>query len=137
MKRFAIIALSVVIILLLSGCTISTQLSSAYDKAEVETAAKEIVMLAEGGEYSAIIDRLSPAVADALTAEGLRDGWAPVLEKIGAHGEYKSVAVIGQSDKATGEEYAVAVIVSSHENGTSQFTLSFNEDLELVGLYLK
>lgn len=140
MKRFRVFMLSVSLLFLLgllAGCGLSMQLSSAYDKTEVESAAKEVVMLAEAGDYAAIIDRLSPSVADALTVESLREGWSPVLEKLGAHSEYKSVVVVGQKDTASGEEYAVAVIVSSHENGTSQFTLSFNEELELVGLYLK
>ncbi|MGI5900510.1 MAG: DUF3887 domain-containing protein [Christensenellales bacterium] len=137
MKKLTALVLFVVIISLLSGCGLSMQLSSDYDKAEVESAAKEIVLLADDGDYAAVIDRLSPGVSQALTAESLKESWEPVLEKIGAHGEYKSVVVIGQADKSTGEEYAVAVIVSSHENGTSQFTLSFNQQLDLVGLYLK
>ena len=43
----------------------------------------------------------------------------------------------GTTDKTTGEEYAVAQVSVKHENANLVYTLSFDKDLALVGLYLK
>ena len=43
----------------------------------------------------------------------------------------------GTKDETTGEEYAVVQVMAKHENANLTYTLSFDKDLMLVGLYLK
>jgi hypothetical protein len=43
----------------------------------------------------------------------------------------------GTKDSTTGEEYAVAQVLCAHEDGNVLYTLSFDTELQLVGLYLK
>ena len=72
-----------------------------------------------------------------ITADQLREGWASIYEKAGAFVSVTKTTFSGTTDKTTGEEYAVAQVSVKHENANLVYTLSFDKDLALVGLYLK
>ena len=74
---------------------------------------------------------------DQLTPEALEAAWGGTLESFGAFKDYKTVATASTQDTATKEDYAVVGLVCTYENGEGTFTLSFDKDLALVGLYLK
>ncbi len=133
-----IVALTFVLALSLSliGCA-GASLPEGFDKEEVGTAAEEIVGLATAGDYDSIIAALRDDVKSAITADQLKEGWAPVYEKAGAFDSVSKMELSGTKDKTSGEEYAVAQVMVKHANATLLYTLSFDKDLALVGLYLK
>jgi hypothetical protein len=140
MKKQISLIVAVTLILALSlslfGCA-GTPLPEGFDKDEVGTAAEEIVGLATAGDFDAIIASLREDVAASITADQLKEGWAPAYQKAGAFVSITKTALSGVTDKATGEEYAVAQVLVKHEGGSLVYTLSFDQDMMLVGLYLK
>ena len=134
----AIIALTFVLALSLSliGCA-GTPLPKGFDADEVGTSAEEIVGLATAGDYDSIIAALREDVKSAITVDQLKEGWAPVYEKAGAFVSISKTALSGAKDKTTGEEFAVAQVLVKHEKASLVYTLSFDKDMMLIGLYLK
>ena len=135
-RRLFLALMSLVLSISLIGCA-GKPLPEGFDKDEVGSAAEEIVGLATAGDYDSIISLMRADLQSAITADQLRDGWAAVYEKVGAFDGVTKIAFSGTADETTGDEYAVAQVLVKHANASLVYTLSFDKDLALVGLYLK
>lgn len=140
MKKQIKTILSAALILVLSmsmiGCA-ANKLPEGFTEEDVGTAAEEIVGLATMGDYDSIILSLRDDLKSGVTADQLREGWASIYEKAGAFDSITKTVFSGTKDETTGEEYAVVQVMAKHENANLTYTLSFDKDLMLVGLYLK
>lgn len=140
MKKLIKSIITVTLILALSvgllGCA-GTPLPEGFDAEEVGTAAEEIVGLATAGDFDSIIAMLREDIRNTVTVDQLKEGWAPSYEKAGAFVSITKTALTGATDKTTGEEYAVAQVLVKHEGASLVYTLSFDKDMALIGLYLK
>ena len=140
MKKQMQAIVTVVLVLALSlsliGCA-GAPLPKGFDADEVGTAAEEIVGLATTGDYDSIINALRDDLKSSITADQLKEGWAPLFEKAGAFDSITKTVFSSTKDKTTGEEYAVVQVLAKHANANLIYTLSFDKDLALVGLYLK
>ena len=140
MNKMIKTALSVVMVLALSVGMIACaggKLPEGFDKDEVGSAAEEIVGLATTGDYDSIINALRDDLKSSITADQLKEGWAPLFEKAGAFDSITKTVFSSTKDKTTGEAYAVVQVLAKHANANLIYTLSFDKDLALVGLYLK
>ena len=133
-----IMAITLVLALSLSlfGCS-AKPLPEGFDSEEVGTAAEEIVGLATMGDFESIIGYMRDDLKDSITADQLKEGWASIYEKAGAFDSITKTVFSSTKDQTTGEEYAVVQVMAKHENANLIYTLSFDKDLALVGLYLK
>ena len=140
MNRTIKTVLSVVMILALSMGMIACaggKLPEGFDKDEIGTSAEEIVGLATEGDYDSIILALRDDLKTSITADQLKEGWAATYEKAGAFKSISKTVFSSAKDKTTGEEYAVVQVMAKHENANLVYTLSFDKNLALVGLFLK
>ena len=140
MNKMIKTALSVVMVLALSVGMIACaggKLPEGFDKDEVGSAAEEIVGLATTGDFDSIINALRDDLKSSITADQLKEGWASLFEKAGAFDSITKTVFSSTKDKTTGEEYAVVQVLAKHANANLIYTLSFDKDLALVGLYLK
>ena len=135
-KQFVTILLVIALSLGAAGCA-AKSLPEGFDAEEVGTTAEEIVGLATMGDYDSLIGYLRDDLKNSVTADQLKEGWGPVIENAGAFEGITKTALSGTTDKTTGEEYAVVQVLVKHENASLLYTLSFDKDLALVGLYLK
>jgi len=135
-KQFFVSLLIAITCLSVAGCA-ATPLPDDFDADEVTARAEEIVGYASDGDYATIIDNLRDDLKDAVTADQLAESWDSTYERVGAFESVKKVVLSGTTDSSTGEEYAVAQVLCVHEDGNVLYTLSFDADLCLVGLYLK
>lgn len=134
----AIVTLTLVLALSLSLFACGAKpLPEGFDADEIGTSAEEIVGLATMGDYESIIGYMRDDLKGAITADQLKEGWAPIYEKAGAFVSITKTALTGAADKTTGEEYAVAQVLVKHEKASLVYTLSFDKDMMLIGLYLK
>ena len=136
MKKAMILTLVLAMAVLLAACG-GAKLAEIYDEDQVTARAKEAVDVINTLDYEAMTALMREDLRDQLTAEALQEAWDPLLSESGAFEEYKSVTVVGQKSQSTGEDYAVAVVVCRYENATRTFTLSMDENLDLVGMYMK
>lgn len=123
--------------LLIMGCAAPAALAPDFDAAAIGEQAAAVIALANAGDYEGICACLREDLSDALDAAKLEAGWGPVLARAGAFKKLAKLSLYGTTDGKTGEDYAVVVARCRYAGGRLTYTLSFDRDGALVGLYLK
>ena len=134
MKKLLTIIISVLLTLTLSSCT--KELPEQYDEATLLDAALATIELANTLDYEAIASSVREDLYSDTLVEDIKNGWDPILSIAGAYKEYTQYQATYTTDE-DGYEYAVIAIVCKYENDTLTYTLSYDEDYNLVGLYMK
>lgn len=128
MKRIVITVLSVVALFALAACG-----GNKVDDATTEkfsTKAEEVVLLLNDGNYQDVYAMFDVEMEAALPVEDMEE-FTPVIEQ---SGDFEQI------DKASVEEqdgYYVVVLVANYSEEDRVFTISFNENEEVAGLYIK
>jgi len=136
MKKLIKIVLFFGLLLTFTACS-SDKLSSSFDKDEVTDKAKAVVEVINTKDYAAIIALFRSDLQDQITADQLQQAFDEQLEAAGTFSDFKSIVIKSENDNSTNEEYAVVILEAVYENKTLIYTISFDTDLELVGLYMK
>lgn len=108
---------------------------SAFQEEEVTAQVELIVNLLDEGDYEAIRQVASEKLQSYLTLETMEQA----KESIGADwGSFQSFGHIymGEVDQM-GQRYVVVQVNVSYENISVTYTMSFDEDMKLAGLYMK
>lgn len=139
MKKPVIFGMALVLCMgILTGCGSSTKLSEHFDEETVIAEAERIVELANAEKYDEIINQnLDEDYREQFTTSMLRDAVSPLLDERGAFREFGKEVVLGQNDETNDLSYAVAVIQAKYVDGNIQFTITFDEDMTLAGLYVE
>ena len=135
MKRFA--ALAAVLAVLLCGCSGMSAMDASYSEDDVAAAAQEVVALANAAAYGEICGLIREDLRASITEDALQDAWGATLTNAGAFVETDQLRFYGTTDESTGEAYATVILTAKYARGQLTYTLSFDHDLALVGLYLK
>ncbi|MEG0804248.1 MAG: DUF3887 domain-containing protein [Pygmaiobacter sp.] len=106
-------------------------LPEGFDEATVRTAAQEVVTQLSAKDYDAIITRMDQSTAATIGKDKIEKAWTPYAEARGAFQSFKKEKFYGENG------YGVASVVALYEQGKVTFTLSFNQEMQLVGLILK
>ncbi len=134
-KAGALVLSSVLCMVLLAGCT-GQKLSADFVEADVKTAAENVISLINNKDSDALLALCTVRMEDALTDDVLDK----IYEAISEGGQFKSIEAVsigGQTDKASDEEFAVAVVKAKYEIKTFTFTISFTKQMKLAGLYYR
>lgn len=135
MKRnILLLALLLIVALLASGCY---QFPESFDEGEVTEAAHQAVALLSSGDYAGLNAMLREDLRESLDAAALEAEFGPLIAELGAFESVTASATAGTKDKETKEPYAVIVLACAYENGKADYTMYFDEEMALVGLYLK
>ncbi|MPN23109.1 hypothetical protein SDC9_170494 [bioreactor metagenome] len=130
MKKLIAVCLSALLCAaLLAGC--GGGLSDAYDEEKVVSLAHEVVTDLNNNDYDAVVAMMNDTMKAALPTDKLSEAWAPVSEQLGAFDSFVKDAT---SEK---DSIATIVVLAKYANANLTFTISFNTDLQLVGLYMK
>lgn len=137
MKKALCFVLILAALLSLSACGAGTGLPEGFEETAVLARAEELITLINTKDYTAVVSQLRDDLESAITPEELEAAWGPALEKAGAFVEVTKAVVSGTKDQATGEDYAVAILVCKYENASLTYTISVDANLEIVGMYMK
>jgi len=135
-KRFISILCVISLAAALAGCGYS-KLSDGFKEDEVIAQAQEVITQLSEGNYQAVTDMTRADLQDDLSASALETALGNILTSAGTFRSFGKSTVVGQQDQKTGEDYAVTVTVVQYENSKLTYTISFDEKLQIVGLYLK
>lgn len=124
------------VMVLLAGCS-SAKLASAFDEQTVKDTATEVVADSSKGDYESIWNMFSKEMQAALSAADLTKSIQTNFANPGVFKKIKDIAVVGQKDKKTNTDQAVAVVVAEYENQKITYTISFNTDMKISGFYMK
>lgn len=140
MKTKQIIGLTVLLsaVFLLAGCEKKEQLSEVFDAANVKEEAKQVIELINSNDYDTLAnEKWNTALKAQLPAEAMRSSIKPLVDELGTFDSITNEAVTGQQDKDTDQEFAVAVIIAKYEKRKAQYTISFDTDMKVAGVYIK
>ena len=121
--------------LVLSGCR-GQALAPVFDPEAVEQSAREVVLMLNQQDSAGLLALSDDRLAEVLTQDVMADIYDALAEG-GAFEEFGQVRVSGMTDEASGGDFAVVVLVAKYQNRSFVFTISFNEQMELAGLYYR
>lgn len=130
--KYVMPALAAVLLLSLAACGSSFE----YDKDAADKRAREVTDVLVAQDYDAIVALFREDLQSLTTAEDFKAAWDPYLQDAGAFVEIKGVSTAGQTDKAD-NQYIVAAVSCKYENAARTYTIVFDTDLNVTGLYLK
>lgn len=134
MKKVMLAAGIFVLALALAGCGAKLDPEIAQG---AEAKAQEVVTCISQGDYQSVTDMAREDLREALSPEALAQALDPILAEAGDFVELGKYASTGSTDKNSGEVYAVVAAVGVYANDKLTYTISFDLDLALTGLYVK
>ena len=134
MKKLLTILFTLTLLLTLGGC--SKKLPEQYDEATLLAAALKTIELANNFDYETIASSVREDLYTETLADEIKKGWDTQLSKAGKYIEYTEYQTTYTTEK-DGYEYAVIAIACKYENDSLIYTFSYDEEYNLVGLYMK
>ena len=134
-KAMILLGVMVAACLLLTGC--ASRLPESFSEEELERQAQADIERLSAQDFDGMEQRMREDLREILSADALRQALGEGLQSLGGFQSIRDIGFSGTEDAQTGEEYGVVIAVADFEQGTATFTLSYNTDLELVGLYMK
>lgn len=134
MKRVKLLLVALLTGIILVGCS-SSKLSDAFDESTLKSRGQEVVNLIVNEEYDKISAQMSDKMKEAVSSEELektlRDTWDSVKGKLGEFEKISKEGIVGA------ENLASVIEVAKFKNGKVQFTINYNENMDLEGIFLK
>ena len=119
----------------LTACS-APGLSSAFDEATVKQEAENVVTLLNNQDTDGLRAIFTEQMDAAITDEVFGQIFSALAEG-GKFIEIEDMAVYGSKDNSSGEEFAVATVRAVYDMKTFTYTISFDTDMRLAGLYYK
>lgn len=130
MKKIKLLLMMALSCVMLVGCS-SSKLSESFDEQELKTTTEEVIQMLCNGEYDKIEAMSNQVLIDAKVTDKLGEVWEPLAKELGKFESYEKEAVVGNDNDAT------VIIITKFENGKAKFTISYNEDMQLIGFFIK
>ncbi len=131
-RVFPIILLVVLSLGALSGC--AAKLSEGFDEAEVKTAAENVIDLLNKHDSDGLTAMMTEEMKTGLT-EAMQSQIFTLLDESGTFQEINEMKIGGSEQN--GISYAVVVAKAKYEKREITYTISFDPDMNLAGLYLQ
>lgn len=119
-----------------AGCG-QAKLPEGFSEAEVKAEAEKSIALFNERDYEGIRQMGSEELKAGITEEQFASACDPYLDKCGEFKEITKTVFAGGHDKNSGIDYATAVMIGEYEDGKIQFTVSFDEDMEMIQFLIK
>jgi len=103
---------------------------------EVKTAAENVVTLLNAQDSEGLRALFTEQMNVAITDDVFVQIYA-AIEGGGTFDKIESVNVVGSTDKSTAEEFATTIVNAKYENKSFTYTITFNKQMQLAGLYYK
>lgn len=136
MKKLTIVLLSILISAMLLTACAGKPLAEGFDKAKVEASAKAAVEVINTKDGAALKAMSNQKMADALTDDTL----AAIFKAIDDAGTFKSfgpAAISGVTDDKTKSDYALVILKADYDKKSYIYTISFDKEMKLAGLFYK
>ncbi len=123
-------------VFILAGCG-QGGLPEKFEEEAVKEKAMTAVAYFNERNYQGIIEMGSKELQESITAEQFAEVSDPYLEQCGEYVKVSKTVVLGNTDGQTGETFGGVVMVGKYESGQIQFTIAFNEQMELVQFIIR
>ena len=130
MKKIFKILSMMVCIFMMVGCS-AGKLSDKYNEEDLKVEAEKVIKNLNDKNYDTILEGSSDELKNALPDNKLKETWEGFSENIG---DYDSILKMTFAEK---NGYGVAIVNVKSKNKKVTFTLSFNSEMKLSGIYMK
>ena len=109
--------------------------SKYFSKSEVEEAMKETVELLDQGDYSSLQAKSISEVASALNKDTMENAKKQISDNWGGQKQFGKAYI--QEIVQRNVHFVIGQVTVTYENASVTYTLTFNSDMKLAGLYMK
>lgn len=117
-------------VMMFTACGAS-KLSSAFSEDKLKTSVETVVDNLNNEKYDEIIATGGEDLKSNLTAEKLKQPWSQMKNKLGKFDSITKEVFVGKDNTAT------VIATAKYEKGNVQFTITYNEAMEMIGIYMK
>lgn len=136
-KKITFLCLAVVLLCCFSGCS-STKLADCYDKKTVEQTAIDIINDVQvRGAKTVLEENMRDDFIGNIDLDEMDGACKSYVSAAGNFLSYTQKSVVGKHYDDTNEDFAIALITATYEDGEVVYTLTFDKDMKLVGFYAK
>lgn len=130
MKKLFKACIFVLPMMFLVACGGETKLSENFNETELKSSATTVIESISKGEYEKVVELESDEMKAALDEKKLEETFTPINEKIGAYKEISKFAIVEKDGNA------IVVAISEYEAEKLKFTITFNKEMKIIGLYI-
>lgn len=109
--------------------------SSTFVKEQVEARVEEVINLLDDGAYDTLAANATEQMAGVLNDEDMDAAKQLVGDDWGARVELGTIYM--QEVEQQGVHYVITQVAASYENVTVTYTITFDENMKLAGIYMK
>ena len=109
--------------------------SSTFVKEQVEARVEEVINLLDDGAYDTLAENATEQMAGVLNDEDMDAAKQLVGDDWGARVELGTIYM--QEVEQQGVHYVITQVAASYENVTVTYTITFDENMKLAGIYMK
>lgn len=109
--------------------------SSTFVKEQVEARVEEVINLLDDGAYDTLAENATEQMAGVLNDEDMDAAKQLVGDDWGARVELGTIYM--QEVEQQGVHYVITQVAASYENVTVTYTITFDENMRLAGIYMK
>lgn len=109
--------------------------SSTFVKEQVEAMVEEVINLLDDGAYDTLAENATEQMAGVLNDEDMDAAKQLVGDDWGARVELGTIYM--QEVEQQGVHYVITQVAASYENVTVTYTITFDENMKLAGIYMK
>lgn len=131
-RVLSVVLLAVLSVAVLGGC--AAKLPEGFEEAEVQAAAENVIELLNQRDADRLTELMTGEMKAVLTEDVQAQIFA-MLDESGAFQEIVDLQMGGSTQN--GITYAAVAAKAKYENREITYTISFDQDMKLAGLYLK
>lgn len=136
-KSALLLSLLLFAVMAAAGCA-STKLADGYDEKEIKETAEEIINEIQlKGAKEVLSERMREDFIDKVDLDTMDGSVKAYVSGLGEFLSYSRETVIGRHYDETDEDFAVILVTATYEKGEVNYTLTFDQDMTLVGFYPK
>ena len=127
-------ALSLVFTLCACSSTSTISVPDGLDKNTLILSGEAVVTKLNRGEYNTVQEMFREDVAASLSEGAVEDMVTEYFDGAGEFEKFSSTEAFGKTDTASGEEYAVVMVVAKYDDDKLTFHVGFDTNMQLIGL---
>lgn len=130
-----VIAIIIALAIWLLPKTNSIEESTIFSKKELDESLLEVIQLLDDDDYSKLQEMATSQMATVLDADSMKEIKAKMCDDFGNR---TSVGTIYEQEIVQqGKHFAVCQVCVSYEKVNITYTISFDDDMKLAGVYMK
>ena len=133
-KPISFLLTAIVCLSLLVGC--AKALPEGYDRNLLSESAKKIITDMGNANYAAVISELNSDMKTVMTEDYFKTNIAPIYTAAGEFKSFGNVTMAATQEESYGE-YVSVVVACRYANLALTYTISYNKDMQVIGLYMK